>query len=92
MKRFIALVFMLLPLVAMAQGPDFSKLTKRYAGNDNVTVMNISQQQLLAFMDDDDDLDMDMGFMSEADVENALNIKVVTVENDGFDLIEKIGR
>jgi len=26
------------------------------------------------------------------DVENALNIKVVTVENDGFDLIEKIGR
>lgn len=45
---------MLLPLMAIAQNPDFSKLTKKYAGNDKVMVMNLSQQQLMAFMDDDD--------------------------------------
>ena len=40
-------------------------------------------------------LNHDMIFLDDKtveDVENALNIKVVTVENDGFDLIEKIGR
>lgn len=45
---------MLLPLMAIAQNPDFSKLTKKYAGNDKVIVMNLSQQQLMAFIDDDD--------------------------------------
>lgn len=54
MRRFIALIAMLLPLMAIAQNPDFSKLTKKYAGNDKVMVMNLSQQQLMAFMDDDD--------------------------------------
>lgn len=54
MRRFIALIAMLLPLMAMAQNPDFSKLTKKYAGNDKVMVMNLSQQQLMAFIDDDD--------------------------------------
>ncbi len=40
-------------------------------------------------------LNHDMIFLDDKtidDVEKALNIKVVTVENDGFDLIEKIGR
>ena len=40
-------------------------------------------------------LNHDMIFLDDKtveDVEHALNIKVVTVENDGFDLIEKIGR
>ena len=45
---------MLLPLMAIAQNPDFSKLTKKYADNDKVMVMNLSQQQLMAFIDDDD--------------------------------------
>lgn len=54
MRRFIALIAMLLPLMAIAQNPDFSKLTKKYAGNDKVIVMNLSQQQLMAFIDDDD--------------------------------------
>lgn len=72
MKRFITLVIMLLPLVAMAQGPDFSKLTKRYADNDNVTVMNIGQQQLLAFMDDDDDLE---------DIKNIDNITIMLTQD-----------
>ncbi|MBQ6939989.1 MAG: DUF4252 domain-containing protein [Alistipes sp.] len=54
MRRFIALIAMLLPLMAMAQNPDFSKLTKKYADNDKVIVMNLSQQQLMAFIDDDD--------------------------------------
>lgn len=54
MRRFIALIAMLLPLMAIAQNPDFSKLTKKYADNDKVMVMNLSQQQLMAFMDDDD--------------------------------------
>lgn len=54
MRRFIALIAMLLPLMAIAQNPDFSKLTKKYADNDKVIVMNLSQQQLMAFMDDDD--------------------------------------
>ena len=45
---------MLLPLMAIAQNPDFSKLTKKYADNDKVIVMNLSQQQLMAFIDDDD--------------------------------------
>lgn len=50
MKRFIALIIMLLPLLAMAQQPDFSKLTKRYANNDKVTIISLTQQQLLLFM------------------------------------------
>lgn len=54
MRRFIALITMLLPLMAIAQNPDFSKLTKKYADNDKVMVMNLSQQQLMAFIDDDD--------------------------------------
>lgn len=54
MRRFIALIAMLLPLMAIAQNPDFSKLTKKYADNDKVIVMNLSQQQLMAFIDDDD--------------------------------------
>ena len=54
MRRFIALIAMLLPLMAIAQNPDFSKLTKKYADNDKVMVMNLSQQQLMAFIDDDD--------------------------------------
>lgn len=54
MRRLIVLIAMLLPLMAIAQNPDFSKLTKKYAGNDKVIVMNLSQQQLMAFMDDDD--------------------------------------
>ena len=54
MRRFIALIATLLPLMAIAQNPDFSKLTKKYAGNDKVIVMNLSQQQLMAFTDDDD--------------------------------------
>lgn len=40
-------------------------------------------------------LNHDMIFLDDKtvdDVEKALNIKVVTVENDGFDLINKIGR
>ena len=45
---------MLLPLMAIAQNPDFSKLTKKYADNDKVIVMNLSQQQLMAFIGDDD--------------------------------------
>lgn len=54
MRRFIALIAMLLPLMAIAQNPDFSKLTKKYADNDKVIVMNLSQQQLMAFIGDDD--------------------------------------
>lgn len=54
MRRFIALIAMLLPLMAIAQNPDFGKLTKKYADNDKVMVMNLSQQQLMAFIDDDD--------------------------------------
>ena len=50
MKRFIALIIMFLPLLAMAQQPDFSKLTKRYANNDKVTIISLTQQQLLLFM------------------------------------------
>jgi len=68
MKRFIALVIMLLPLVAMAQTPDFSKLTKKYADNDQVTVMSFNQQQLMAFMDDEDDIE---------DIKNIDNITIV---------------
>lgn len=54
MRHFIALIAMLLPLMAIAQNPDFSKLTKKYADNEKVIVMNLSQQQLMAFIDDDD--------------------------------------
>lgn len=68
MKRFIALMIMLLPLVAMAQTPDFSKLTKKYADNDQVTVMSFNQQQLMAFMDDEDDIE---------DIKNIDNITIV---------------
>lgn len=71
MRRFIALIAMLLPLMAIAQNPDFSKLAKKYAGNDKVIVMNLSQQQLMAFMDDDD---------SAEDIKNIDSITLMMTE------------
>ena len=71
MRRFIALIAMLLPLMAIAQNPDFSKLTKKYADNDKVMVMNLSQQQLMAFIDDDD---------SAEDIKNIDSITLMMTE------------
>lgn len=62
---------MLLPLMAIAQNPDFSKLTKKYADNDKVMVMNLSQQQLMAFIDDDD---------SAEDIKNIDSITLMMTE------------
>lgn len=51
MKKFISLMLMVLPLGAMAQIPEFSKLITKYADNENATIVNLDKS-MLAMMGD----------------------------------------
>lgn len=46
MKRFILMIIMLLPLSAMAQIPEISKLADSYAQTDGITVVNLTCEML----------------------------------------------
>lgn len=46
MKRFILMIIMLLPLSAMAQIPEISKLADSYAQTDGITVVNLTSEML----------------------------------------------
>lgn len=49
MKRTILLVMMMLPIMAMAQLPQFSKIVDKYNGTDDVTAMTIDKQMIAMF-------------------------------------------
>lgn len=62
MKRIISLMLMVLPLSAMAQIPEFSKLMTEYSTHENVTVINIDKNLI--------------GMMG-ADIEGVENVELI---------------
>ena len=50
MKRSILLVLMMLPVMAMAQLPQFAKLNEKYEGKEGVTAMTINKQMISMFV------------------------------------------
>ena len=50
MKRSILLVLMMLPIMAMAQLPQFAKLNEKYKGKEGVTAMTINKQMISMFV------------------------------------------
>ena len=57
MKRTILLVMMMLPIMAMAQLPQFAKLGEKYNGMDGVTAMTINKQMIAMFAGENADFD-----------------------------------
>jgi hypothetical protein len=57
MKRLILLAMMMLPVMAMAQLPQFAKLGEKYNGVDGVTAMTVNKQMIAMFAGDNADLD-----------------------------------
>ena len=57
MKRFILLVMMMLPIMAMAQLPHFAKLGEKYNGMEGVTAMTVNKQMIAMFAGGNADLD-----------------------------------
>ena len=72
MKRIISLMLLVLPLSAMAQIPEFSKLMTEYSTHENVTVINIDKN-LIGMMGTDIE-----------GVENVELIEVVMTEDKGL--------
>ena len=64
MKRIISLMLLVLPLSAMAQIPEFSKLMTEYSTHENVTVINIDKNLI--------------GMMG-ADIEGVENVELIEV-------------
>lgn len=50
MKHSILLVLMMLPIMAMAQLPQFAKLNEKYEGKEGVTAMTINKQMISMFV------------------------------------------
>lgn len=57
MKRSILLAFMMLPIMAMAQLPHFSKLNEKYNGMEGVKATTINKQMISMFGGSYDGLD-----------------------------------
>lgn len=57
MKRLILLVMTLLPMMAMAQLPHFSKIVDKYSESEGVTAMTVNKQMIEMFADDNKDFD-----------------------------------
>lgn len=72
MKRFILLIMMLMPFVAMAQNEGFGSLVEKYSNRDGVTAMNLDKSSLGMFLDGDEDL---------KDLENIENIIVIITQD-----------
>ena len=74
MKRFILLVMTLLPMMAMAQLPHFSKLNEKYNGAEGVTAMTINKQMISMFAGDNADFD----FVDEVQILLSENTEIAT--------------
>ena len=58
MKRSILLVLMMLPIMTMAQLPQFDKAADKYDGKEGVTAMTINKQMIAMFAGGIDGIDM----------------------------------
>jgi hypothetical protein len=57
MKRFILIAMMMLPVMAMAQLPQFAKLGEKYNGVEGITAMTVNKQMITMFAGGNADLD-----------------------------------
>lgn len=57
MKRLILFAMMMLPVMAMAQLPQFAKLGEKYNGVEGVTAMTVNKQMIAMFAGGNADLD-----------------------------------
>lgn len=57
MKRLILLLFMALPISAMASIPEFTALVERYSGNDQVTTMSMDKDMIAMLAQNSDGLE-----------------------------------
>lgn len=57
MKRLILLAMMILPVMAMAQLPQFAKLGEKYNGVEGVTAMTVNKQMIAMFAGGNADFD-----------------------------------
>ena len=57
MKRLILLSIMMLPFMAMAQLPHFSKIVDKYSESEGVTAMTVNKQMIEMFAGDNKDFD-----------------------------------
>ena len=58
MKRLILLAMMVLPAIAIAQLPHYTKITNKYNGVEGATVMTINKQMMSMLAINDPSLDM----------------------------------
>ena len=76
MKRSILLVLMMLPIMAMAQLPQFAKLSEKYNGVEGVTAMTINKQMISMFVGDSADFnfvdEIQLVISEDADVANSI--------------------
>ena len=76
MKRAILLVLIMLPIMAMAQLPEFAKLVDKYNSQESVTAMTINKQMISMFAGDNADFDfvdeIQLLLCEDADVANGI--------------------
>ena len=76
MKRTILLVMMMLPIIAMAQLPQFAKLNEKYDGMEGVTAMTINKQMISMFAGENADFnfvdEIQILLSEDADVANSI--------------------
>lgn len=76
MKRIIVLVMMMLPIVAMAQLPQFSKVADKYSNVEGITSMVINKSMIAMIADGNDDFDFvdEVQILMSEDANVAVNI------------------
>ena len=76
MKRIIVLVMMMLPIVAMAQLPQFSKVADKYSNVEGITSMVINKSMIAMIADGNDDFDFvdEIQILMSEDANVAANI------------------
>lgn len=76
MKRIIVLVMMMLPIVAMAQLPQFSKLANKYSNVEGITSMVINKSMIAMIADGNEDFDFvdEVQILMSEDANVAANI------------------
>lgn len=77
MKRFILMIITLLPISAMAQIPEISKLADSYAQTDGITVVNLTTQMLKMANVDEAAMGVDLESLIIITAENGKRAKVL---------------
>lgn len=77
MKRFILMIITLLPISAMAQIPEISKLADSYAQTDGITVVNLTSEMLKMANVDEAAMGVDLESLIIITAENGKRAKVL---------------